>query len=171
MIRYLEPTQPVGQQAVQAAEATLGVRLPQQYRAYLLNHANGGQIESAGLPGFADVSVNNIFGVGRDDTHDLVRFCGYLAPLVGLGFLPAGLSAGGNPVCISMRHQDPGTVWFNDHELHFDDPDAFVKLSDSWDDFVDAARPYTPELPSDARVISVMVSPGLEDLLRNQRPS
>lgn len=171
MIRYLEPTQPAGQQAVQAAEATLGVRLPQQYRAYLLNHANGGQIESAGLPGFADVSVNNIFGVGRDDTHDLVRFCGYLAPLVGLGFLPAGLSAGGNPVCISMRYQDPGTVWFNDHELHFDDPDAFVKLSDSWDDFVDAARPYTPELPSDARVISVVVSPGLEDLLRNQRPS
>ena len=39
MIRYLEPTQPAGQQAVQAAEATLGVRLPQQYRAYLLNHA------------------------------------------------------------------------------------------------------------------------------------
>lgn len=117
------------------------------------------------------MSVTNIFGVGRDDTHDLVRLCGYLAPLVDLGFLPAGLSAGGNPVCISMRHQDPGTVWFNDHELHFDDPDAFVTLSDSWDDFVDAARPYTPEIPSDARVISMRVSPGLEDLLKIQRPS
>ena len=72
-------------------------------------------------PGFPHVAVHHILGVDREDSDDLVRSCGHLAPLLGLGFLPVADAEGGNPICISLRTEDFGTVWFHDHELDFDE--------------------------------------------------
>ncbi len=40
VIHYLTPTRPATPQAVHSAEVALGIRLPEQYRRYLLTQAN-----------------------------------------------------------------------------------------------------------------------------------
>ena len=178
-IRYIEHSVPATPEAVEQAEAQLGFVLPDQYRRYLLTQANGGWIDDALLPGFPHVAVNHILGVGRKDSYDLVRSCGHLAPLLGLGFLPVADSACGNPICVSLRPEDAGTVWFNDHELHYDEPGAFVKLANSWNDFISATEPDespretpagTAESPQEtpAGTGKGWVSPEMLQILRNQ---
>lgn len=167
-IRYIEHSVPATPQAVEQAEAQLGFVLPDQYRRYLLTQANGGWIDDALLPGFPHIAVNHILGVGRQDSDDLVRSCGHLAPLLGLGFLPVADAEGGNPVCISRRTGDMGTVWFNDHELDYDEEGALTQIAASWDAFIDATQPdSTPPSPR-AEPARVSVSPEMEAILRSQ---
>lgn len=168
MIHYLTPTRPATPQAVHSAEVALGMRLPEQYRRYLLTQANGGWIDDALLPGFPHVAVNHILGVDREDSDDLVRSCGHLAPLLGLGFLPVADAEGGNPICISTRTDDFGTVWFHDHELDFDEDGAFTQIAPSWDAFIDATQPDTTPTPAPAEPAKVWVSAEMETILRSQ---
>ena len=167
-VRYIEHSAPATLAAIEHAEAQLGFLLPDQYRRYLLTQANGGWTDDALLPGFPHVAVNHILGVGRNDSDDLVRSCGHLAPLLELGFLPVADAEGGNPICISMRTDDVGTVWFNDHELHLDEEGAFTQIATSWDAFIDATQPDSTPAPVPAEPARVWVSPEMEAILRSQ---
>ncbi len=97
-----------------------------------------------------------------------MRSCGHLAPLLGLGFLPVADAEGGNPICISLRTEDFGTVWFHDHELDFDEDGAFTQIAPSWDAFIDATQPDTTPTPAPAQTAKVWVSAEMETILRSQ---
>ena len=167
-IELIEPSPPATLPDVERAEADLGFSLPREYRDYLLTHANGGWVRSALLPDFPDVGVNHILGVSRDDAYDLVGTCARLVPLVELGFLPVADSAGGNPICVSLRLEDAGTIWFNDHELHYDEPGALVKLANSWDAFLTATQPDETPRQTPAGTAKGWVSPQMEAIIRSQ---
>jgi hypothetical protein len=98
----------------------------------------------------------------------LVGTCARLVPLVELGFLPVADSAGGNPICVSLRLEDAGTIWFNDHELHDDEPGALVKLANSWDAFLSATQPDETARQTPAGTAKGWVSPQMEAILRSQ---
>ena len=80
--------------------------------------------------------------------------------MLGLGFLPVADAEGGNPICISTRTDDFGTVWFHDHELDFDEDGAFTQIAPSWDAFIDATRP--PCSPTRSRQTLYLVRRGQE---------
>ena len=167
-IRYVKPTETASPEAVEQAEAMLGFSIPGQYRDYLLSVANGGGIENAAIRGFPQISVNHILGVGRDDTDDLVKSSQMQGPLLNVGLLPIADAEGGNPICVSLRSTDEGSIWFVDHERHFDEPTALTRIADSWDEFLAVTEPDMAPTPADVKVQSVWISPELERMLREQ---
>lgn len=166
-IELIEPSPPATLPDVERAEADLGFSLPREYRDYLLTQANGGWVRSALLPDFPDVGVNHILGVSRDDAYDLVGTCAS-------SFLSSSLGSYRSPTRpAGTRYAFPsgssaGTIWFNDHELHFDEPGALVKLANSWDAFLTATQPDETPRQTPAGTAKGWVSPQMEAILRSQ---
>jgi hypothetical protein len=102
-----------------ALEGKLGLTLPLDFRKFLLN-TNGGtptpdhyRIEGSLDTPFSDVQT--IFGVDTVAEHDDLElvYQDYL-DRVPHGFLPIGHSSTNDLLCLSLRTQDYGTVYFWD---------------------------------------------------------
>lgn len=99
-------------------ETSLGTRLPDDYRRYLLAH-NGGvpTPNSFRLPDGGGSSVSSMYGLhdGPDHTRlDLVR--GDYADRIPVWLLPIGNDPGGNELCIDLSEPGRGRIFFWDHE-------------------------------------------------------
>ncbi len=128
---------------VRAFEGDHGVRLPADYIDFLLRH-NGGRAADAyfEVPGWGDSVIAVFFGIGLSRGSDLARAHERMSER-NLGWcLPIASDPGGNYVCLSLRNDDGGTVWFFDHEHDvFEDPaGAMHRLAGSFEEFYLALR-------------------------------
>lgn len=145
---FLDPV-PARPGLLDAFESSLGVQLPALVRELLTEVSNGGEVEPVGLKSAADVSVVAVLGVGRSDHLDLeARLSRYEDSRLPDGLVPIADAEGGNLVCVSVRADDVGTVWFWDHERELPE-ESVVQVAPDFDAFVaDLAPSVVEELPS-----------------------
>jgi cell wall assembly regulator SMI1 len=144
-IRIHEPDRPATEEQVAALEARFEAKLPSAYREFLIEY-NGGRPR----PDRFKVT-NTITGRTQDDVvawfksldpespeciHETLDILGErLAP----GLVPFARDPGGNHLCLSLRKQDYGKVYFWDHECISDDeaePNPTYPLADSFESFL-----------------------------------
>lgn len=120
-IRRILP--PINEQELQEYEATLGVRLPNDYRDFLLEF-NGGVPENDCflLPGevsYADSSVRTFFGLTPDFENSLAYYFKIyvMANRIHGDMLPIAKDYGGNVVVLAIKGPRVGEILFWNHEL------------------------------------------------------
>lgn len=145
---FIDPV-PARPGVVDALESSLGVQLPAPVRELLTDVSNGGEVEPVGLKSAADVGVVAVLGVGRGDHLDLeARLARYEDGRLPDGLVPVADADGGNLVCVSVRADDSGTVWFWDHERELPD-ESVVQVASDFDAFVADLTPNVgEELPT-----------------------
>lgn len=112
---------PLRPQTLDRFEQLLEVKLPEQYRQFLLQ-SNGGRPR---LNGFrvaqgdraSDEMLDYFLGIAKGEEDDIVtslqRYADRLAP----GLLPIAYDAFGNLICLGLMQPFAGQVFFWDHEL------------------------------------------------------
>ncbi|MBR2683602.1 MAG: SMI1/KNR4 family protein, partial [Atopobiaceae bacterium] len=118
------------QESLTRLEEVLGLPLPSDYKGFMME-ANGGTPEEDLVYRFVDVATGRtnesdvrellvIYDNQEDDnwddilrTHTTMVEEGTIPP----HFLPVATDSGGNPLCMSLRKDDFGSIWFCDHEL------------------------------------------------------
>jgi hypothetical protein len=124
-------------------ESHFGIKLPQDYRTFLLRY-NGGRPTPAAFPirGLA----NNLFGgihfffgiEGPFECYDLDSNFDTFAGRMPANLLPIACTGCGDMVCLSLFGEDAGAVLFWDHEAEHSPPTYanVYKIASSFSDFI-----------------------------------
>lgn len=156
-IRFVAP-RPASEAQVASVEDRANIRLPELLRDLLLSISNGGRVEPVAAASNRSVGLVAVLGVSRGDHLDLERRWHEYADRLPENLMPVADAEGGNLVCVSLRDQDRGTVWFWDHEISSSD-DNVQWLSIDIGSFIDDLAPLSDEeLPG---VISGWVDPAI----------
>jgi hypothetical protein len=120
----------------------------------MLAHNGGALSQSAHLPDDtsgasvrAFLTVDDPAGV---DGHDLEHHLSTYDRRYPAGFLPIGVDASSNLILLDTGYQQPGSVWFWDHEGEADDgeparTDNIVKIADTFGSLLhDLTTDFTP---------------------------
>jgi cell wall assembly regulator SMI1 len=134
---------PASPDAIARIEQRFGARLPDDYRAFLLQR-NGGYAPGSGFDD--DVSIRYFFSAGPNDDpylEDIEEAAGSYFEDDELelrdGFVPIGEDDGGNLVLLHVNPGDDyGAVWFWGHDIPGDD--AYERVTDSFAAFFAALR-------------------------------
>ena len=98
---------------IAAAEKTLGVHFPPDYRRFLLAH-NGGVPEP---PYFGKEVVHYFFSIAvRQKISNLVERARIRAPDLPKGVIPIATDPFGNAICLAAGRKNRGKVYFWEHE-------------------------------------------------------
>jgi hypothetical protein len=136
--------------AIENVEREFSRRLPDDYKQFLLEF-NGGKPETNefDVPATKTGSgVNFVYGIlatGRDG--DLVHEQRLLKDRLPSGVIAIADAEGGNRVCLSLRNEDFGTVFFWDHELESEEDKAagLAQVAVSFDGFFAQLRKFDPQ--------------------------
>ncbi len=144
---------PITSADIESVESRIGIRLPADYKAFLLKY-NGGRPTPNAFP--IEGLANNPFGgiqvfFGIDDPIDSCNLDSNYE--IVSGSLPTNLLAiacngGGDLICLSLYGDDAGAVLFWDS--HHDQPyepnyDHVYKIADSFPEFLESIQ----EVPLD----------------------
>lgn len=121
-VRFEDENPPTSPARIDDFEKENGIRLPDSYRRFLLDH-NGGaplpdRIRVPGWPG-GFTGFNTFFGIdGDDDLQDnLDAYEDRIPP----GFVPIGDDPGGGLFCLALSGPHEGEIYFWDHEDELDE--------------------------------------------------
>lgn len=146
--------------AIEALESRLGSRLPSPFRELLAAVSNGGEVEPVAAQSASAVGVVAVLGAGRGDHFDLeTRADQYRGDRLPGGLIPVADAEGGNLVCLSLRPDDFGTVWFWDHERELAG-DAAVQVAANFDEFLVDLAPIS-EVEEPSAVTEAWIDPAL----------
>lgn len=155
-MKLYDSGQQLTQESLTRFEEALGQRLPSDYKDFMME-ANGGTPEEDLVYSFVDVVTDRtnesdvrellvIYDNQVDDNwDDILRIHttmveeGTIPP----HFLPIATDSGGNLLCMSLRKDDYGSVWFCDHELE-DRETGFLaasRIADSFSEFLRVLHP------------------------------
>jgi hypothetical protein len=119
-------------------ERSLSIRLPDDYKRFLMAH-NGGYPahEAFDYDGDRSFAIQRFYPLASDDVFH-VRFFrdAYGQPVEDL--LEIGISSFGDPLCLAIGDAHFGSVWWYDHE-HDPDEDphhGLTKLAPTFEQFV-----------------------------------
>lgn len=147
-VGFEDPFPAATPEQIDQVEAVLDVRLPEDYRRFLQRH-NGGDLKENFLPPEADASARYLYSAGPNDDefiYDLVSAATFYSPdspsdpEIDPQYLPIGEDDGGNVICLKVRGEDRGAVYFWSHDA-FANTDPLKRLTDSFEDFFEALRP------------------------------
>jgi hypothetical protein len=138
---------------IQAFEDSIGHRLPDDYRQFLLD-VNGGRLDRANRE-FAQGVVNRLFSLEdtENDSSDLATRASWeRASLPSPDLLFIGHDDGGNTLLLALAGEHRGEVWFQltGDDARPDDANPRVlwhdrrdmrKLADSFEQFMRSLRP------------------------------
>lgn len=148
-----ETRQGLADQALTAYEAKLGLKFPDDYRAFFLKFNGGspsprffnfkGSEKGSEILGFFG------FGSRRDVMSEIAMFYGRLPRR----FFPVAADAGGNLICISMAGDDYGKIYFWDHDREAEPDDGespetvdnITLIADSFDEFLNGLHELEEE--------------------------
>jgi hypothetical protein len=111
---------------VQAFEAQVGARLPDDFRRFLLQY-NGGKPLPSGFRmalrtgPYADSLVHSLDSLYDEDICNLESTVRWQR--VPFGVITIGCDPGGNGICLVIAGERRGQIWFWDHEHEMHPPD------------------------------------------------
>jgi hypothetical protein len=109
---------PIHESDIEALEKQLQVRLPASYRNFLLEH-NGGEL-SPNVFLISEREGNDnlryLFGIGDDEDYSISGYMEIYSGRIPDNFLAIGADDLGNLVCLSIKGDDVGKIYFWDHD-------------------------------------------------------
>ena len=150
-VTFSETLPPISESDIQALEGQLGARLPDSYRTFLLEH-NGGKPSS-------DIffiseregtdSLRFLFGMADHEYYSLTDQIRGFSNWIPANFIPIGCDDFGNVICLSIKGEDVGKVYFWDQEYSVDEegkPDNLniTLIGDSFSEFIDGLYDFSP---------------------------
>jgi cell wall assembly regulator SMI1 len=101
-------------------ETTLKVKLPADYRVFLLSF-NGGLPEPNLIPLMNDPADTHamlecLFCIAEGDNLDITERNSWMEGRMPAGFIAIGEDPGGNQICLDLTPENYGKVYFWDHE-------------------------------------------------------
>lgn len=139
-LKFRNSFPPTTENAVLDFETTIGHRLPNDYRTFLLKDNGGEQPE----PDCFRVETGEItalavlFPIGvPNDFYDLAGHFKSKQDDLPKHVIPIGLDIGGNTICLAIAGDANGTVLFWDHEVEADQD------NDEWENLYFCARNFT----------------------------
>ncbi len=142
-ITIVKPNKKIDLGAVEQFEAAVGEKLPDDYREFLLTF-NGGKPEDNefAIPhGKNEAGVNRFYGLlDERQSGDLLHELEVMVSRIPEKMLLIGDDSSGNYICLSLRPDTFGQLFFWDHELEASegDPATFSNLffiDSSFNDF------------------------------------
>lgn len=122
-----------------ALELRLGVSLPQQYREFLLAQ-NGGRpdLPDFDVPNWGESIANTFYGVGIGGSYDVEEAIDALDDVIPIDrVIPIGDDPGGNQICIGIRGEYFGKIYFWVHdEMDEDEVRPLIEIAPSFEAFV-----------------------------------
>jgi hypothetical protein len=116
----IKPNNKTDLTAIEAFEAAVGKKLPEDYRRFLL-FSNGGKPENNefSIPDEKNAAgIDRFYGLlGEPKSDDLLHQYQLFLDRIPMGILPIADASGGNLVCLSLCENTLGYVYFWDHEL------------------------------------------------------
>jgi hypothetical protein len=134
-------------------EASLGFQLPPDYRAFLLSY-NGGTVEPNTFSirsGDSGSGVRAFFGLFEEARPGDLRYENSLMKArVAEGVMIIGSADGGNFVCVSLRQDTFGQIYFWDHEFEEDEGTVasfsnLFLIGASFREFLQKLSPFNPD--------------------------
>ena len=131
---------PTTEGAICDYEATIGFKLPDDYREFLLK-TNGGQqpepecfrVETGEVS-----AVSVLFPIANSsDYYDLRAHFDHQKDELPRGVIPIGKDIGGNTICLALEGEERGSVLFMDHEAETG------PHKDGWDNLYFCARSFS----------------------------
>lgn len=144
MIEMKESGEPLAETDIADFERDLGYSLPKDYRAFLLNY-NGGVPKPDGFSlvywgGKPEENRVSFYGLGASvhegDNLRWTQAC--FTGRIPSELLPIGDDPGGNQICLCVRGEQSGSVYFWDHELEHAPPTYknTARLATTFSEFV-----------------------------------
>jgi cell wall assembly regulator SMI1 len=143
MVDIESPGPTISEDQVLRLEADLGVRLPEDYRKFLL-HNNGGtpELDTVDVPNApgSPTDVQVFFGISRDvESSNLDWNRQTFRDRIPAGFLPVATDSGGNLFCLALANNNAAKIFYCDIESP--DGNAYPVAS-SFDAFLRRLRPF-----------------------------
>ena len=113
-------------------EQTLGERLPADYRDFLFR-CNGGYTGGSLWHCERDVGVHHIGGFREESHFSLLEHLEAIREFLPSDIIPRTDDPFGNAICLGIRGEKKGKIYFWDHESAEGEPDL---VSDSFAEFV-----------------------------------
>jgi cell wall assembly regulator SMI1 len=142
--------EPLTESELASVERELGVEFPRDYRRFLLEQNGGRPVDDWMLDtplshSLGGVEPCDFFSLGRSGEYDMSWMLdSYGVDWLAAGLLPVAEDGGGNVICLSLRGDDYGAVYFWDHErgAHEDVPSrqSLTVVSESFEAFVNGLR-------------------------------
>jgi len=142
-LNFIQANKEISEHEINAVEKELGIKLPTDYRQFLLAN-NGGLPEECifDIPNLGQSSLV-FYGVHTGEEHsDFLLACmAYRNRLPGNSF-PVGFDPGGNLICLVAEDKHDWALYFWDHERDNSPPELskMYRLADSFSDFIDSLQ-------------------------------
>ncbi len=144
MVEIVESKGPIDEFVVSICEMEWEVRLPRDYRAFLIKH-NGGLpkpdvFEFKGQQ--AGSSVNRFFHIGLEKNYSITEQRKVYKGRIPNDLFPIACDPFGNLICIATRGKQYGALFFWDHEWEAEcgiDPDYsnVTPIADTFNEFLE----------------------------------
>jgi cell wall assembly regulator SMI1 len=147
-----ESKTPLNASDITRLEAELGVKLPDDYRTFLLAH-NGGWPEADSFHSYGGEkrdeesieSVDRFLAYYDGEYNNLLKSVNTYKGRIPPHFLPVANDPGGNLILLGVSGPDRDKVFFWDHELEADEDETpdysnLLFVADSFQEFLDSLR-------------------------------
>jgi len=139
---------PLTAEELEKFEAHLQVRLPEEYRRFLLEY-NGGRPEP-NLFTFQDQEDGSdchyLLGLNGTDGFDLRPFIETHKDRLPAGLFTIAYDSLGNLICLSTRKEDAGKIYFWDHQTHGKQGQAPTLVAENFETFLNGFKSETQSI-------------------------
>lgn len=149
---WLEPLNPVSDDAIARMETQLHISLPKDYRSFLQRYQGGVPAETD----FAlsdrrkkHVSIGSFLSVDAERAADYIpRVRELLSDRLPLRVIPIAIGPGGDYVTMDFRSPSPSVVYW--HHERTGDPDEFTPIAPSFGGFLSLL--YEPDIEAESKL-------------------
>ena len=138
--KVLWPGKPATDEQIAEFEKIEGVKLPADYRAFLMTYNGGRPIPDCFPFGTEPGSLLDTFfelGEGEGKTNDLQTMCDQYRPRIPHTMMPIGCDAGGNAILLGVHGEPWGRVFF----LDYMNPRPIFEIAPSFEAFLASFEP------------------------------
>ncbi len=142
--------EPISESKLTGFESELGIKLPSDYRNFLLKH-NGGRPH----PNVFDVlvegsilrtGVNRFLGFSDSESETFSNYFEVYADRIPKNLFPIATGLSVDLICLSIRGEDYGKVYYWDHNWEVTDGEPDYRnihlIADNFADFLNKLYPY-----------------------------